>query len=174
MFKKLVLLFSLSFLLVGLLPAQPASGKDFLKSLVAKMNKKNIGYFVIPASGEPDGFIGINYLKGVSLIVIHSRVTKDNLPFVTEELRNKNYRKVYQDLSMMKGNTYTVVFDFMIDDLSTDSSSGDFIKENDTVHYLNRSYSDNGFSSHDEYKNFIDRTRTNYFKWLEEIDKALS
>jgi len=65
------------------------------------MNGRDTNYYVMKAPDENNGFIGVNYLKDVSLIIIHSTVPKDNVSFIDEEIAAKNYKDAYLDLSMM-------------------------------------------------------------------------
>jgi len=145
-----------------------------LDQLKEMLDQKDISYFVIKSPTEGNGFIGINYLKDVSLIVIHANVLDDNVSFVEDSIAAKDYKKAYLDLSLMKGNSYTIIFDFMIDGLETDSSSGDFIKTDDRVAYLNKGADEAGFNSGQEFDEFIRRNTQNYMDWLRIIQNALA
>jgi len=144
-----------------------------LEKIKGEMNGRDTNYYVMKAPDENNGFIGVNYLKDVSLIIIHSTVPKDNVSFIDEEIAAKNYKDAYLDLSMMKGNAYTIIFDFMIDGIKANPSSGDFIKNNNKVSYLNKGYLEAGFSTPEEYQEFIQDHEAKYNKWLSAVERVL-
>ncbi|MBN2432249.1 MAG: hypothetical protein JXQ27_12290 [Acidobacteria bacterium] len=159
-------------LMAAITPAnQAAVNLDQLKGL---LDQKDTSYFVIKSPTENNGFIGINYLKDVSLIVIHANVLDDNVSFVEDSISAKDYKKAYLDLSLMKGNSYTIIFDFMIDGLEVSSSSGDFIKTDDQVVYLNKSPDEAGFDSGQDFDKFVRENTQNYEDWLRAVQNALT
>ena len=80
---------------------------------------------------------------------------------------------MYKDLTMMKGNTYLMIFDSGMDSLAGGDNSRDFIKQNEKVYYLDKSYQDNGFASQDELNAFILKNREKYQHMIQVIDGAL-
>ncbi len=95
------------------------------------------------------------------------------MSFLDEEIAKKDYRKVYKDLSMMRGNDYSLVFDFGLNSLEIESGSGDFIQENEKVRYLNKSFTDNHFATQEEYEAFVIKYRESYVRWCQVIGKQI-
>lgn len=158
-------------LLGSLLCAQVDSA--YLEKMTSLLDSKSIVFFAAKAPGEPNGYVGIQYLKGVSIIVIHSVVDPDNAEFVNADLGEKSYRKVYKDLSMMKGNRYTVIFDFQNNNLEIGEASGDFIKENDKVIYLNKTFEENGYPTLGKYSEAVGDYQAKFTRWLKVVESAL-
>lgn len=157
--------------LFSLLPAQDTG--DQLKRIVSLLEGQSSAFFAAKSKAEPDVYVGVQYLKGISLILVRSKVDPDNVSFLDETLAAKNYRKVYQDLSMMKGNQYAIIYDHEINGLDTGGSSGDFIKVSGKVIYLNKTAAENGLATEDEYKEKVEQYRQLYREWLQIIEKAL-
>jgi hypothetical protein len=168
---RILVITSLFILLVAITQANQATvDLDQMKRI---LDEKNVSYFVVKSPTEKNGFIGINYLKDVSLIVIHANVLDDNVSFVDDSIAAKEYKKAYLDLSLMKGNSYTIIFDFMIDGLEKGSSSGDFVKNNDQVVYLNKDADEVGMDSGEALDNFVREHSRKYMEWLLAIRNAL-
>ena len=139
-----------------------------------QFDQNNVRYFVTKVTGRSNEFVGINYLRNVSLIAIHAEVLDDNVSFVEESITAKDFKKAYLDLSLMKGNSYTIVFDFMVDGLERSGDSGDFIKLNDKVCYLNKTAEECGFASAEELEQFFREFQTRYKDWVTLIITALA
>lgn len=149
------------------------NNENSIGRLRALMEQKDLVYFVTPAPQQPGDFVGIQYLKGMAFIAIYSTVGQENLAYVNDTLQKKDYRKLYKDLSMLKGNSYTVVFDFNLDNLRINGGSGDFIQQNENVRYLNKGYSENGFKSSNEYEGFVKLNQDKYSNWLGILESRL-
>jgi len=147
--------------------------KAIIEPLKGELEQKNIVYFATAVPGAAGTYVGIQHIKGMALIVIHCRAAADNVSFLDEEIAKKDYRKAYKDLSMMRGNDYSLVFDFGLNSLEIESGSGDFIQENDKVRYLNKSFADNNFATQEEYEAFVRKYRESYVRWLQVISKQL-
>jgi hypothetical protein len=147
--------------------------KTAIDQLKGELEQKNVVYFATAVPGAAGTFLGVQHIKGMALIVIHCKAADDNVSFLDDEINKKDYRKVYKDLSMMRGNNYTLVFDYGLNSLENDSSSGDFIQENDKVRYLNKSFADNQFASQEEYDAFVNKYRESYLRWLKVIGQQL-
>ena len=168
-------------LTIGMLVALGLAGQalaadnngNSIDRLRALMERKDLVYFVTPAPQQPGDFVGIQYLKGMAFIAISSTVGQENLAYVNDTLQKKDYRKLYKDLSMLKGNSYTVVFDFNLDNLRINGGSGDFIQQNENVRYLNKGYSENGFKSSNEYESFVKLNQDKYSSWLGILESKL-
>jgi len=150
-----------------------ANNENSIDRLKALLEQKNLVYYVIPVPQQPGDFIGIQYLKGMAFIAIYSKVDSENQAYVNDTLQKKDYRKLYKDLSMLKGNSYTVVFDFNLDNLRINNGSGDFVQQNENVRYLNKSYGENGFKSSEEYEGFVKVNQEKYSSWLGALEQSL-
>jgi hypothetical protein len=112
-------------------------------------------------------------LQGLAFIAIDAVVEPENVEFLEEDLAKKDYRKVYKDLTMLKGNSYIMMFDSGMNNLTNEGDSRDFIKENEKVYYLDKGYQENGFASSQEYDSFVLKNREKYSHMLKVIDQAL-
>jgi hypothetical protein len=155
------------------LTLQAAESFPAADSVKAKMTGQNLVYYVTKDPAARNVYVGIQYLQGLAFIAILSTADPDNVEFLEESLSKKDYKKVYKDLTMMKGNTYLMIFDSGMDSLSGGDSSRDFIKLNEKVYYLDKSYQDNGFASQDELEAFILKNREKYQHMIQVIDGAL-
>ncbi|HOT01644.1 MAG TPA: hypothetical protein PLY66_11615 [Acidobacteriota bacterium] len=160
-------------LVASVLSLSAQNDKAAIQQLKGELEQKNIVYFATAVPGAAGTYVGVQHIKGMALIVIHCRAAADNMSFLDEEIAKKDYRKVYKDLSMMRGNDYSLVFDFGLDSLEIESGSGDFIQENDKVRYLNKSFTENNFTTQEEYAAFVDKYRESYVRWLQVISKQL-
>lgn len=169
--RRLVsVIFILSLASLALYAAETFPAADSVKG---KMTSQNLVYFVAKDSAARNTFVGIQYLQGLAFIVIQANVDPDNVEFIDEDLAKKDYKKVYKDLTMMRGNTYVMIFDSGMDSLTDGDTSRDFIKQNDKVYYLDKSYQDNGFASQDELEAFVVKSREKYQHMIQVIDGAL-
>lgn len=167
-FAVCALLMSLSIFAYGQDPSQS------IDSIRKGMEQKNLTFFVIKAPGsENNTFIGVQYLRGVAVSIVYAEVMQDCLITVAKDMGDQNYRKVFQDLTMVKGNHFTSVFDFKMDNLRTDSSSGDIIRTQDKICNLNVGYKENQFPNDQAYKSYVEQNRDNYARWLALIAAAL-
>lgn len=163
-------IFILSLASLTLFAAESFPAADSVKG---KLSSQNLVYYVTKDSATRNAYVGIQYLQGLAFIVIHSQVDPDNVEFIEEALTKKDYKKVYKDLTMMKGNTYVMIFDSGMDSLTDGGDSRDFIKQNDKVYYLDKAYQDNGFPSQEEFASFMMKNREKYQHMIDVIDKSL-
>lgn len=158
---------------VAVIPLLAANGDPVAKSVQDKLTQKNLVYFVAKDPAAKNVYVGIQHLQGLAFIGIYAEVDPDNVEFVDEDLAKKDYRKVYKDLTMMKGNTYIMMFDSGMNNMIKDGDSRDFIKENDKVYYLDKGYQENGFDSDQAYEAFVLKNRDTYSHMLKVVDGAL-
>lgn len=163
-------IFILSLASLTLFAAENFPAADSVKG---KMTSQNLVYYVTKDPATRNAYVGIQYLQGLAFIVIHANVDPDNVEFIEEDLAKKDYKKVYKDLTMMKGNTYVMIFDSGMDSLTGGDNSRDFIKQSEKVYYLDKSYQDNGFASQEEMESFILKNREKYQHMIQVIDGAL-
>jgi len=160
-------------LVASVLCVTAQNDKAAIDQLKNELEQKSIVYFATAVPGAAGTYVGVQHIKGMALIVIHCKAASDNVSFIDEELAKKDYRKVYKDLSMMRGNSYSLIFDFGLNSMEIESDSGDFIQENDKVRYLNKTYADNGFATQEEYEAFVSKYRESYIRWLQVISRKI-
>jgi hypothetical protein len=163
----------LLFAAMAVVPILAANDDPMAKSVQDKMTQKNLVYFVARDTSAKNVFVGIQYLQGLAFIAIDAVVEPENVEFLEEDLAKKDYRKVYKDLTMLKGNSYIMMFDSGMNNLTNEGDSRDFIKENEKVYYLDKGYQENGFASSQEYDSFVLKNREKYSHMLKVIDQAL-
>jgi hypothetical protein len=156
--------FACAVVVLALVTLSPLAADDnaVAESVKTKMAGKSLVYFVAKDPGKANAFLGIQHLQGLAFIVIRSEVDPDNVEFIEEDLGKKDFKKVYKDLTMMRGNVYIMIFDSGMDSLSVGEGSRDFIKENNKVYYLDKGFGENGFPSQEEFQAYVIKSRQLY------------
>lgn len=157
--KWLLLVLAVSVSGVG---AQAQSSLDKLKNILAE---KDLSYFTCKVPGAPGEYAGVQFLKGVSIILVYSAVPPENREFLDKEVASGNQRGAFRDLHMLRGNSYTLISDFQMDDLKTGDGSGDIVKRDGRTVYLNKDFQSNNFKTDEEYQDLVRRVRADYERW---------
>lgn len=170
MFRSETLTFTLILCVfaLGSIGSVPAQNHSFsFESFRSLLDQKAVGFLVLPVPGKEEDFIGLNYIKGVSLLVVYATAPGDNASFVQDSITEGNQRKAYQDLTMMQGNRYTMLSDFQLNGLVARPDSGDFVRQNGTTLFMSKGFAENGFDSQMAFEQYLAKLNEDYRAWLQ-------